>query len=198
VVTVTVAVPAGASIEAEARAARYGALAAQLRPGECLLSAHHGDDQAETFLLQALRGAGPKGLASMPARRALGPGWHLRPLLGVTRRDLEAFAAQHGIEPTLDPMNRDRRFDRAYMRHAVWPLLAERWPGAAAALARAARHSGEAQALLEQLADEDLATLHDGEALSVQFLRRLRSPLLPPNPPGQRKKAQREKSHGIR
>jgi tRNA(Ile)-lysidine synthetase-like protein len=173
VVTLSVALPPGSSIEAEARDARYRALAAQLRPGECLLSAHHGDDQAETFLLQALRGAGPKGLASMPERRALGPGWQLRPLLGVTRRDLEAYAASAGIEPTLDPMNRDRRFDRAYLRHELWPLLEQRWPGAATALARSARHSAEAQQLLDALADDDLATLRDGEALSAQALRRL-------------------------
>jgi tRNA(Ile)-lysidine synthase len=123
--------------------------------------------------LQALRGAGPKGLASMPPRRALGAGWHLRPLLAVARRDLSRFAVEHGIDAVEDPMNRDLRFDRSYLRHAVWPQLGHRWPGAARALARAAQHSADAQALLDALADDDLAGVRDGEALSVARLRRL-------------------------
>src|SRR5271165_733492 len=96
-IEVAVAAPAGVSIEAAARDARYAALGAQLRPGECLLTAHHSEDQAETLLLQALRGAGLKGLASMPICREFAAGWHLRPLLGVRRDDLRQFAAAKGI-----------------------------------------------------------------------------------------------------
>jgi tRNA(Ile)-lysidine synthase len=173
IVAVPNGVRAGESIEAAAREARYLALAAELARGECLVTAHHCEDQAETFLLQALRGAGPKGLGSMPPRRPLGAGWHLRPLLGVARRDLRQFAAEHGIEAVEDPMNRDARFDRSYLRHGVWPRLEHRWPGAARALARAAQHSADAQALLDVLADDDLAGVRDGEALSIVRLRRL-------------------------
>ncbi len=174
VVAVPVDAVAGASIEAAARDRRYAALAAQLRAGECLLTAHTLEDQAETFLLQALRGAGPRGLASMPARRRLGNGWHLRPMLAVSRRELRRFAAAHAIVPSDDPMNLDERFDRSYLRHRVWPLLAQRWPGAGGALARAAQHSAEALQLLDSLADEDLGGICDGEALSVARLRRLK------------------------
>jgi tRNA(Ile)-lysidine synthase len=175
-VAVTVAAPSGTSVEAAARDARYGALAAQLASGECLLTAHTCDDQAETFLLQALRGAGPQGLAAMPAVRRLGAGWQLRPLLGVLRADLQVFAATRGISAAIDPMNGDARFDRVYLRQSVWPALQHRWAGAAAALARAAQHSAEAQQELDALADVDLVQLRDGDALSVTGLRRLPAP----------------------
>src|ERR1039457_3926954 len=76
VLSLVVHTPQGASIEAAARDARYAALAAELKPGECLLTAHHSKDQAETLLLQALRGAGLKGISAMPICRPLGQGWH--------------------------------------------------------------------------------------------------------------------------
>ncbi len=174
-IEVAVAAPAGVSIEAAARDARYAALGAQLRPGECLLTAHHSEDQAETLLLQALRGAGLKGLASMPVCCEFAAGWHLRPLLGVRRADLRAFAAALGLDVALDPMNTDPRYDRVYLRGQLWPLIEARWPGAAAALARSASHAAEAQDLLDTIADTDLAGLRDGAALSVAHLRRLGS-----------------------
>jgi len=173
VIAVTVETKGGVSIEAAARDARYAALAAQLRPGECLLTAHHGEDQAETFLLQALRGAGLKGMASMPAAQALGLGWHLRPVLDVPQQELLAFgAALAGLEAS-DPMNEDMRFDRGYLRRQIWPLLEARWPAAGVALARAARHAAEAQMLLDRKAAADVGRLRDGDALSVPGLRAL-------------------------
>jgi tRNA(Ile)-lysidine synthase len=164
---------AGESLEARAREARYRAFALNLAPGECLLTAHHAEDQAETLLLQLLRGTGIKGLCSMPVRRPLAGGWHLRPLLEVARRDLMAYGKTHGIEAHEDPMNRDPRFDRAFLRTEIWPAIIERWPGAAAALGRAARHAADAQRLLEQAADAALFYLRDGAALSVTGLRGL-------------------------
>jgi tRNA(Ile)-lysidine synthetase-like protein len=128
IITVQVSAPAGVSIEAAARDARYAGLGAQLRAGECLMTAHHGEDQAETLLLQALRGAGLKGLASMPVCRAFAAGWHLRPLLGLRRADLRRFAAASGITAALDPMNSDPRYDRVYLRRSLWPLIEARWP----------------------------------------------------------------------
>ena len=82
---------AGLSVEAAARAARYAALELEMQPRECLLTAHHREDQAETLLLQALRGAGVKGMSAMPACRPFGAGWHLRPLLSVAHSDLRQF-----------------------------------------------------------------------------------------------------------
>jgi len=162
-----------ASLEAAARDARYAGLAANLAAGECLLTAHHGDDQAETFLLQGLRGAGLKGLASMPARRRFGAGWHLRPLLGVSRADVLRFGAHSECAGTVDPMNVDSRYDRVFLRSRVWPAIVARWPAAATGLARAAAHAAEAQALLDDMAALDLTDLRDGDALSLPRLRRL-------------------------
>src|ERR1700722_15019416 len=106
IVAVPIARDAGLSIEAAARDARYAALAAELQPGECLLTAHHREDQAETLLLQALRGAGIKGMAAMPVCRAFGSGWHVRPLLDVAHGDLEQFGELEryaSIDSSIDP-----------------------------------------------------------------------------------------------
>ncbi len=165
----------GVSIEAAARDARYRALAQTLRAGECLLTAHHALDQAETLLLQLLRGAGLKGLSAMPPLRPFGRGWHLRPLLGVAHADLLAFAARTGVMElaVTDPMNHDMRYDRAYLRAQVWPLIEARWPGAEASLARTARHAADAQALLDESAAAAVERLRDGNALLVTGLRGL-------------------------
>jgi tRNA(Ile)-lysidine synthase len=151
----------GASVEAEARRERYGALASALAPGECLLTAHHADDQLETVLLQLLRGAGVAGLAAMPGSSALGAGLHLRPLLGVRREQLLAHAVARGLDWTEDPMNTQPRFDRAYLRHQVLPALRARWPAAAQTVGRSAGHLAEALRLLEALAAADGAPLLD-------------------------------------
>jgi tRNA(Ile)-lysidine synthase len=163
----------GSSVEEAARDARYAALAAELGPGECLLTAHHREDQAETLLLQALRGAGVRGMAAMPICRPLGAGWHLRPLLGMSQSELLEHGAALTGASVSDPMNQDLAFDRGYLRQQVWPLLTARWPGAASALARSARHAADAQSLLDRAAAADLVRLKDGEALSVPGLRAL-------------------------
>jgi tRNA(Ile)-lysidine synthase len=163
----------GESIEAAAREARYRAFAQDLAPGECLITAHHAEDQAETMLLQLFRGAGIKGLSAMPVCRPLGRGWHLRPLLQVARAELDAYGKAQGLEAHEDPMNRDLRFDRAYLRSELWPAIVRRWPGAAAAIGRAAGHAADAQDLLERSADLALQHLRDGEGLSILRLRAL-------------------------
>jgi tRNA(Ile)-lysidine synthase len=173
VIPVVVDAPPGSSIEAAARDARYAALAEELRPGECLLTAHHSEDQAETVLLQALRGAGLKGMSAMPVCRSLGPGWHLRPLLDVPQSELLAFAGSMRGHVAGDPMNEDMRFDRSYLRSRIWPKIAARWPGAGAALSRAAQHMAEAHVLLDDAAAADVRRLRDGDALSVPGLRAL-------------------------
>jgi tRNA(Ile)-lysidine synthase len=173
VLAVDVDSAAGVSLEAAARDARYLAFALDLKVGECLLTAHHALDQAETLLLQLLRGSGLPGLSAMPLCRPLGSGLHLRPLLDVAQRDLRAFAAAHGLPAAADPMNHDLRFDRAYLRSQLWPLIEQRWPGAAAALARSARHLAEAQELLDQSGAFHVQRLRDGDALSLSGLRAL-------------------------
>lgn len=144
----------GESPEAAARVARYRALADAVPAGGVLLTAHHQDDQAETLLLQLLRGAGPKGLAAMPAvATAL-----LRPLLDVDRAALLDYARQHALTWVEDPSNARREYDRNFLRHEIMPRLRTRWPTAAATLARGARHQAEAARLLDELAKIDLGS----------------------------------------
>ena len=153
----------GESIEAIARLHRYRALAAWLPAGAWVLTAHHADDQAETLLLQAFRGAGLEGLAAMPWQAALGAGTHARPLLGTARATLAAAGAalglQEGVHYTLDPMNVDPRLDRAYLRHTVWPLLEARWPGANLTLSRSAGHLQDALRVVDDVVEAALQPL---------------------------------------
>jgi tRNA(Ile)-lysidine synthase len=172
-ISVTVDAHGGVSLEAAARAARYAGLAREFKGGECLVTAHHAEDQAETLLLQLLRGAGLKGMSAMPACRPWQGGWHLRPLLGVTKAELRKFGEQAGVPAVHDPMNDDPRFDRVYLRGQLWPLIEARWPGAATALSRGARHLAEGQELLDQAAAKSVQALRDGHTLTVPGLRLL-------------------------
>ena len=153
---VRVQVRPGASLERAARDARYEAFTEATRANELLLTAQHRDDQAETLLFRLLRGAGVRGLSGMPRQRVLGKGHLLRPLLDITRAELEAYANQHSLRWIEDPSNQDRQFSRNYLRHQVFPVLTERWPQAVATMARSAAHLGEAQELLDDLAQIDL------------------------------------------
>jgi tRNA(Ile)-lysidine synthase len=164
------------SIEAAAREARYRALAAALAPDELLLTAHHQEDQLETVLLALLRGSGVRGLSAMGAVTPWAGRLLLRPLLAVSRQQLEQFARAHRLDWSEDPSNVDERFDRNYLRGSVLPLIRRRWPAAAATVSRSAAHLAEARGLLEQLAGSGLADARDGGALCVSALRRLALP----------------------
>ncbi len=159
----------GESPEAAARGARYRALAAELGPADFLLTAHHRDDQAETLLLQLLRGSGPAGLAAMPARAPLGAGWLLRPLLGVERASLRRYARAQGLRWVEDASNLDPALDRNFLRLRVLPLLRARWPALGRTLGRSAGHLAEAARLLEALALQDLAGLRAPGAYSLDL-----------------------------
>jgi tRNA(Ile)-lysidine synthase len=164
----------GESPEAAARAARYGILATLVAAGDCLLTAHHQDDQAETLLLQLLRGAGPKGLAAMPALTPFARGWHGRPLLAFRRDALLAYARQHELQWLEDESNFDTGYDRNFLRHEILPRLKQRFPGAAATLSRSARLCAEAAEVLADSARRDLATVRlDEGVLSISALRGL-------------------------
>lgn len=152
-----VQVDSGASLERAARDARYAALANALGQGECLLTAQHRDDQVETVLFRLFRGAGVRGLAGMPAERTLGVGWLLRPLLDCSRAELESYARSQGLEWIDDPSNASDDLDRNYLRNQVLPDISHRWPSAAESIVRSAGHLAESQALLDELAQLDLA-----------------------------------------
>jgi tRNA(Ile)-lysidine synthase len=163
------------SPEAAARQARYAALRELAVEGTCLLTAHQQDDQAETVLLQLLRGSGPAGLAAMPAVVAFGKGWHARPLLEFTRAELADYAAYHGLSWIDDPSNTATAADRNLLRHEVMPRLRARWPAVARTLSRAAGLQAETTALSAALAHQDLALLGGSrpDTLSIARLNKL-------------------------
>ncbi|MFK5736487.1 tRNA lysidine(34) synthetase TilS [Pseudomonas urmiensis] len=152
-----VQVAPGASLEQAARNARYKAFIDTLGPGDVLFTGQHRDDQAETLLFRLLRGAGLRGLAGMPASRPVGQGRLVRPLLNLSRRQLQAYAEHARLAWIEDPSNGDTTFARNYLRREVLPLLHQRWPQAEQNLARSAEHLSEALGLLDELARDDLA-----------------------------------------
>ena len=157
--SVTVQLESGKGPEASARDARYTALHAELRFGDWLISAHHREDQAETLLLNLIRGSGPMGIAGIGAIRRFGPGWLARPLLETGRDDMLEYAKQEGLQWLEDPSNVDRRFDRNFLRHDIVPRLKSRWTDISARLQRSAGHAAEASQLLANLAEIDLLAL---------------------------------------
>ena len=173
VLSVEVKRPRGASLEAQARDARYAALARELHAGEILLTAHHADDQLETVFLQLLRGAGVAGLAAMPESMPFATGLLVRPLLTRTHAELANWLAKRGLPFIEDATNADERLDRNYLRRQVLPRIRSRWPGCAGAVARSARHAAQAQQLLEGIGRADANRAADGAALSVKALRAL-------------------------
>ncbi len=194
--TVSVALSGGDGIESAARDARYRGLAQLARQTGVrhILLAHHRGDQAETVLLRLLRGAGPTGLAAMApvsyrdglddegaregdASQGL---CYMRPWLDMDRSLLlaqaDAFAAISGWSPVQDPTNADDRYTRAAVRRRLAPELNQRWPGWQASLARHARQSAEIAGILEEVAEQDFATLDpdpDGGGFSLAAWRRL-------------------------
>lgn len=169
--------------EAAAREARYRVLAQYLTDADVLATAHHQDDQAETFVLHALRGSGPAGLSAMRPQQPLGLGQLWRPLLQTPRARLRAYAEAHGLQWVEDPQNRDARYRRSWLRQDVMPRLqlpagaaADESTGAAKMLARSAHWCGEAAQLLAELATADLQAAADHGGLSVRCLQGFSAP----------------------
>jgi len=156
-VRVTVGRTRGTSIEEEARRVRYQALARYMDQGDVVLTAHTEDDQAETLLLQLLRGSGADGLAAMPGHVAFACGWLARPLLTLPRRALQVYSRTQALDSVEDPSNQDRRLARNYVRHEVLPVLESRWPSVGQVLARTALHLAQSRQLMIDLAEIDLA-----------------------------------------
>lgn len=149
----------GLGLEAAARDARYQALAAELKPCDCLLTGHHLDDQAETLLLRLLRGAGPKGLAAMALQRTLGQGLLLRPLLNQTKQQLESYAITEQLAWIEDESNQSLELDRNYLRQEVMPKLEQRWPGFSQRWGRSAQLCGMLDQQLESIAERQLGAV---------------------------------------
>lgn len=170
-VRVTIPRDSGLGIEAAAREARYRVFLTQ--PADAVMLAHHRDDQAETLLLQLLRGAGVKGLAAMPETNLEGLKAILRPLLDVPRSALETYATAHGLRWIDDESNLDLAYDRNFLRHHIFPELEKRFPASRTTLARSAAHFAEAASLLDEVAAEDAARMLRQDRLEIAGLRGL-------------------------
>jgi len=159
--------------EGGARLARYEAFADIVLPDEHLLLAQHADDQAETFLLQALRGSGPDGLASIPKKRTFVGAYMVRPLLGCSQQSLVEYAQANDLSWIEDPSNNDRRYDRNFIRKEVLPLIRTRWPAATKTLSRSAMRSAASCQTLHDVAVEDLKVVRvqGSSELSIVSLR---------------------------
>ena len=163
--------------ENAARLARYEALAnlCTVHRVELLLTAHHQDDQAETVMLQALRGAGLpgwSGMADLQRDHALLPTTVTlaRPLLDCSRKQLEQIASERAIAHIIDESNEDSRYKRNAIRHEIFPLIEQHFEGFTQALARSSHHFQTAQGLLDELACSDLQQCLNAGELNLKKL----------------------------
>jgi tRNA(Ile)-lysidine synthase len=159
---------AGHGIEAAARKLRHEALTC--RSCDFVALAHHADDQAETLLLQLLRGAGVKGAAAMPVLSHGAAPALVRPLLHASRQEILDYAVAHGLKWIEDESNADDSYPRNFLRHRVLPLLGQRFPACRDTLARSALHFAEASELLDELAQQDAAQAMHADSLDVSAL----------------------------
>ena len=161
-------------LEAAARSARYAVFEGQ--DADAVVLAHHLDDQAETLLLQLLRGAGPRGLAAMPAARPIGGAGRpllVRPLLEVERSHIDRYARRHGLIWVDDESNADTDHDRNYLRHEILPRLSARFPGYRQTWLRASRNFADLSEIADAQAQADAASALRSGGLVVLRLREL-------------------------
>jgi len=152
----------GESLEAWARGRRREIFAHYLDRGDKLVvTAQHQNDQAETLLLQLLRGSGSRGLAAMPRMAPLASGRLARPLLSLSRNAILDYAERQGLRWVEDDSNRDTGFDRNYLRHQLWPVLLQRWPAAAETIARSAELLARDNRVLDHYCEQLLQRCSD-------------------------------------
>lgn len=159
----------GDSVEAWARRERRLALAGMAKAAgvDTILLAQHRRDQAETVLLQALRGAGPAGLAAMPRAVQRDGLWWLRPWVDQPGDAIAAYVRHHRLRHVDDTSNADPRFARSRLRATLWTPLTAAFGDAEAALAAVAQRAQQAQELLAEVAEADLALLDDNGRLAL-------------------------------
>ena len=143
--------------EQTARQERYQWMKKQIKSGDALLTAHHQSDQAETFILNLMRGAGVRGLSAIQPVSKFGKGFLVRPLLPFSKESILSYAYKHRLPYIEDPSNQDTRYDRNFVRHKVVPALAERWPSAGYSVAQSAENLSSCRRLLDELGAIDLS-----------------------------------------
>ena len=170
----------GKGLEQAARESRYQVYAKHMQPGDVLLLGHHLDDQLETFHYRLIRGAGLTGLLGIRPVREFSNGKIVRPLLSVSRAEVEGYAQKAGLDWVEDESNSDESYDRNFLRNQIFPLIRERWPHFAQKWLQANTWLVEANELLEEYAEEDLERLgyreeRLGSSISLDLLMKLSS-----------------------
>jgi tRNA(Ile)-lysidine synthase len=161
----------GESLEACARNKRYDIFSRLVEKDNYVLTGHHLDDQAETVLLQLMRGTGVKGLSAMAEKQAFSAGFLVRPLLSISRKEILQEALIQQLQWIEDESNESLDFERNFLRHQVIPLLEKKRPQVVQAMARTAKHCAQAAELLEELAKIDFVVMqHQEGGLSAKAL----------------------------
>jgi tRNA(Ile)-lysidine synthase len=156
IVSLQLTIPPGESLENVARIKRYAAFADLLQEKDILLTAHTQSDQAETFLLQMIRGSGLQGLGAIAPGKSLGKAKLARPLLDVSRDTIALYAKTEQLTWIEDKSNNDLRFRRNYLRKMILPPLKTLSKSVETCIARTAQHCQDAQALLDEYLIHDL------------------------------------------
>ncbi|MSR17329.1 MAG: tRNA lysidine(34) synthetase TilS [Methylococcaceae bacterium] len=162
----------GESPEESARNARYSAFKNLLHENDVLLIAQHREDQLETVLLQLFRGSGLKGLAGMPEKMFFGAGWLCRPLLNISKAEIDTYAVENELVWIEDPSNRSLIYDRNFLRQEIIPHLKKRWQSLDKTVARTATHCAEAETLISKIAQTEFETVFnfDNKTLNIPQL----------------------------
>lgn len=167
--TIHIDLKPGDSLEENARNARYAILQKYITKNSVLLTAHNLNDQAETFLLQALRGAGSKGLSAMPMKKKFGEGFLIRPLLSVSRETLAHYARENNLEWIEDDSNIDPRFRRNFLRHEVFPILKKQYPTVMENFSRSARLLAHQEKMITEVIDADFEKIKTDDVKKIQL-----------------------------
>lgn len=160
----------GESPEETARKVRYQALMSELQPGDCLLTAHHQDDQSETVLLQLFRGAGSAGLAAMPLISQANHCFHARPMLDFTRDEIQSYANDNDLKWVEDPSNIDTDYDRNLLRQDIIPHIKQRWSKLGDSLSKVAAQQQDVLEIIEVMAAIDLASVITQPAHTIDIV----------------------------
>ena len=160
----------GFGLEAEAREQRYKKFKEIILDNECLLTAHHLDDQIETMLFRIFRGTGLDGLRSIRKKAKFGKGLLCRPLINIPREAIEQYAKLNDIKWIEDPSNKNIDFDRNYLRNNIVPSIKKRWPNAQKTITRLSSLAENNQKLLHELAKEDIGEIEKFNVLDIGIL----------------------------
>lgn len=161
--------PSGKNLEAWARELRYAWFKSLMSPGDFVATAHHIDDQFETFLLRLFRGAGPVGLSAIQTCQTFGQGYLIRPMLAQTKQAVSSYLESREIKYVEDPSNACEDLDRNYLRHSVLPSIRRRWPHAARKVYEAAELQQGIANDLKERADTLLDKIIEPRTAAVSY-----------------------------